>query len=100
VQWASAGFRRPAEESPGCVGRSIRLPPDLAGFVSGQLTVKFAVGASGEIRQVMLMADVPDQRILRAIENALRSCRFRPGADERGRSIAIWVILPIRFEAG
>jgi len=100
AQWAAAGFRRPAEDEPGCVGRSIRLPPDLAGFVSGQLTVKFAIGPAGDVREVMMLSDVPDQRITRVIENALRSCRWRPGADERGRAIAIWVILPVRFEAG
>jgi protein TonB len=97
-RWVTTGFRKPAEVEPGCVAASIRLPPDLAGFVSQRLTVKFAVNRDGSVGRVELLADVPDRRIEAAIVRALGSCRWRPGADARGEPIALWVILPIRFE--
>jgi protein TonB len=97
-RWVTTGFRKPAEEVPGCVASSIRLPPDLAGFVSERLTVKFAVGRDGSVGRVELLGDLPDRRIEAAILRALGACRWRPGADARGEPIALWVILPIRFE--
>lgn len=99
-QWLTSGFRRPAEVEPGCVAAAIRLPPELAGYVSGPLTVKFAVGRDGQVGRIQVVGAVPDRRIEGAIVRALQSCRWRPGADARGEPIAIWVILPIRFEAG
>jgi protein TonB len=96
-RWYTEGFRRPVEASPGCVAAAIRLPPDLAGFVSERLSVKFAVGRDGRVGEVVFLANVPDRRIEAAVVAALRSCAWRPGADGRGLPIALWVILPIRF---
>jgi protein TonB len=98
-QWMTSGFRRPAEVQPGCVGSSVRLPPELAGFVSGPVTVKFAVGRDGAVGRVEVMGDLPI-RVQAAIAHALQACRWRAGADARGQPIAIWVILPLRFEGG
>ncbi len=99
-QWYAAGFRRPAEVDAGCVARAIRLPADLTGLVAGRITVKFAVGRDGTVREVLVLSPVADRRVAAAIEGALRACRFRPGTDAQGRPIGLWVILPLRFEAG
>lgn len=98
-QWVTTGFRKPAEVHAGCVAAAIRLPPELAGFVSGPVTVKFAVARDGTVGRVSVLAEVPE-RIQTAILRALGECRWRPGADARGQPIALWVILPIRFEGG
>lgn len=98
-QYASAGFRRPAERDPGCLRRAIRVPRELAGYVSGQVVLKFAVGRDGAVGRIEVMAGEPDGRIVEAIAQALRACAWVPGADARGIPVALWVILPLRFEA-
>jgi protein TonB len=97
-QYATAGFRRPAEAEPGCLRRSIRLPSELAGYVSGPVTVKFAVGRDGSVGAVQILGQT-DPRIAGAIQGALRACRWLPGADARGQPVSLWVILPLRFES-
>jgi hypothetical protein len=48
-RYVSNGFQAPAESRPGCVGSSIRLPANLAGYAAGQVVVKFAVGRDGTV---------------------------------------------------
>jgi protein TonB len=99
-QYATAGFRKPQEVQPGCVKSSMRVPPSLAGFISGPITVKFAVRRDGSIGQVQIMSQVADPRITEVIRQGLASCQWTPGADAQGRPVSIWVILPIRFAGG
>lgn len=98
-RYVSSGFRAPAEVRPGCVGSSVRLPHDLAGFAAGQVVVKFAVGRDGSVGLARLMTPVPDARIFDAIRQALASCRWRPGSDAQGQPVTLWVVLPLRFAA-
>ncbi len=99
-QYAMAGFRKPQERSPGCTSRSMRVPPSLQGFISGPITVKFAVRRDGTIGQVQVMSQIPDPRIADIIRRGLSACEWLPGADAQGRPTALWVILPLRFTAG
>jgi protein TonB len=62
------------------------------------VTVKFAVRRDGSVGQVEVLGDLPDRRIEAAILRALGACRFSPGADARGEPIALWVVMPLRFE--
>lgn len=96
-KFATAGYRKPAMAEPGCVQRSVRVGRDLQGFVSGPITVKFAIRPDGKPDQFQAMTAVPDQRISSEIWRAVQSCRWVPGADPRGKPVSIWVILPIRF---
>lgn len=98
-QYVTSGFRSPAEAVPGCVGRSVRLPHDLAGYAAGQVVVKFAVGRDGRVGLTRLMTPVPDPRIFEAIRQALESCRWRAGTDAQGQPATLWVVLPLRFAA-
>ena len=98
-RYVTTGFRAPAELVPGCVGRSVRLPQDLAGFAAGQVVVKFAVGRDGTVGLARLMTPVPDPRIFEAIRQALASCRWRSGTDAQGQPVTLWVVLPLRFAA-
>ncbi len=97
--YATAGYRKPQMAEPGCVQRTMRVPSQLAGFVSGPITVKFAVRADGAPSRFEVMTQVPDQRIGQLIWQAVQACRWTPGADAQGRPVSIWVILPVRFTA-
>jgi protein TonB len=98
-QYATAGFRRPAEADPGCVRRSVRLPPELAGFVSGTLTLKFGIGREGTVGTLQIVGQELDPRVVEAIRRAVTGCRWIAGADTRGQPVAIWVVMPMRFES-
>lgn len=98
--FATAGYRKPEMARRGCVQESVRLPRELLGFVSGPVTVKFAIGRDGVPSRFEVLTGVPDQRISGAIWKAVQECKWVPGADAQGKPTAIWVILPIRFAGG
>jgi len=99
-QYVTTGFRKPAEAVPGCVRGAIRMPPDLAGYVSGPTTVKFAVGRDGTIGRVEVLGAALDERVVEVIRRGLRACRWLPGADAQGRPVSLWVVMPLRFASG
>ncbi len=99
-QFATAGYRKPEMVVKRCVQDSVRLPQQLLGFISGPITVKFAIKRDGQPSQFQVMTDVPDKRIGDAIWNAVQACKWVPGADAQGRPVSIWVILPLRFTSG
>ena len=96
-QFATAGYRKPEMAQRGCVQQSVRVPRELMGYISGPITVKFAIGRDGLPSRFQAMTDVPDRRIADAIWGAVQTCKWVPGADAQGKPTAIWVILPIRF---
>jgi TonB family protein len=97
-RYPTEGFRRPRLVEPGCVQRSIRLPRDATARLSGPVTVKFAVGTAGEVGLFQVLGDVGDPRVAQALSDAVRGCRFVPGADAQGTPTRLWVTMPIRFE--
>ncbi len=99
-QYVTTGFRKPAEAVPGCVRGAIRMPPDLAGYVSGPTTVKFAVGRDGTVGRVEVLGAALDARVVDVIRRGLHACRWLPGADAQGRPVALWVVMPLRFASG
>jgi protein TonB len=98
--YPGAGWKRPEQAQRDCVQNSVRIPSGLRGFVSGPITVKFAIGADGAPSAFQLIGSVPDARIAGAIWQAIQSCRWIAGADAEGRPARLWVIMPIRFQAG
>ena len=98
--YPGAGWRRPEQARRGCVQESVRIPHDLRGFVSGPIMVRFAIGRDGEPSAFEVLGANPDARIGGAIWQAIKSCRWIPGADARGRPMKIWVIMPLRFVSG
>lgn len=98
--YATAGYRKPQMAQAGCVQQSVRLPRELLGFISGPITVKFAINRDGSPSRYEVMTSVPDRRISDAIWHAIQGCKWIPGADAQGRPTAIWVILPFRFTSG
>ncbi len=95
--YAGAGFRSPAPARPRCLQESIRIPHALQGRLSGSITVKFAVGRDGSVGLFEILGEQPDPRVAEALESAVRSCEFRPGADAQGRATRLWVVMPLRF---
>ena len=98
--YATAGYRKPQMAAAGCVQSTVRLPRELLGFISGPITVKFAINRDGSPSRYEVMTNIPDRRISDAIWNAIQTCKWIPGADAQGRPTAIWVILPLRFTSG
>jgi protein TonB len=98
--YATAGYRKPQMAQAGCVQSSVRLPRELLGYISGPITVKFAINRDGSPSRYEVMTAVPDKRISDAIWNAIQGCKWIPGADAQGKPTAIWVILPLRFTSG
>ena len=96
-QFARQGFRSPSQETPNCVQSTVRIPRDLQDFVSGPITVRFAVDRDGSVGLFRVEGQVPDRRIAEAIWAAVRECRFVPGADDQGRAVRLWVVMPVRF---
>jgi hypothetical protein len=97
--YATAGFQKPRPEVPSCVQSALRIPADLQQFVSGPVTVRFAVSRDGAVSRFELMGEVAHPRIGDAIWQALRSCKFVPGADAQGTPTSLWLVMPIRFVA-
>jgi len=91
-----AQFTKPREAEAGCVGRSLRIPREMRGF-SGTVTVKFAVQPSGATSHFKVLSDAVDVRLAAAIQQAVSTCRFEPGADFAGTPRAVWMVLPLRF---
>jgi len=98
--YPGAGWRRPEQAQRDCVQNSVRIPSSLRGFVQGPVTAKFAIGPDGAPSSFQLIGNVPDARIRAAIWQAVRSCRWIAGSDAQGHPAKLWVIMPIRFEAG
>jgi protein TonB len=94
--YAAEGYRKPRTAEPGCVQRSIRVPEELMDRL-GVVTVKFAIDRDGTPSRFQSVSHGLADRVAPGIWRAVQGCRWLPGADARGRPVAIWVILPIRF---
>jgi len=92
-----AASRNPAPLDRQCVPRALRERSDVADRLPDEIRARFPVGASGAIGPVELMGEVSDPELAEAIEGAIRSCPFVPGADEEGRPISLSVVMRIRF---
>ncbi|BDG09469.1 energy transducer TonB [Anaeromyxobacter paludicola] len=99
--YATNGYQKPAQVRANCVQSSVRIPRDLAGFVSSApVVVQFAIRPDGSPTRLTMKTPVPDPRIEQAIWNAIQGCQWVPGKDARGTPVSIWVIMPFRFTGG
>lgn len=95
--YATSGYVKPRQAQANCVQNSVRIPQGFAGYVSGPVTVKFAVRADGSVSQFQVPGNPLPNPVVAAIWQAVQSCKFIPGSDPRGKPTTIWVILPLRF---
>jgi len=103
--FAGAGYRRPAPVTPGCIERGVRIPQSLADRLPPSVMLRFAVGRDGsaDLVQVLPGGDPGtgvrpiDAQLAQALTQAVRACRFTPGADEAGRLARLWVMMRVRF---
>ncbi len=99
--YPTTGYQKPAQARRNCVQSSVRIPRDLAGFVSSApVLVQFAIRPDGTPTRFTLKTPVPDPRIEQALWNAIRQCPWIPGKDARGVPVSVWVIMPFRFTGG
>jgi hypothetical protein len=94
------GYTKPTMREPRCVQDSIQLPYKLLGFVSGPITVLFAVGPDGEPGRFKVLTRRVPPGITEAIWRAVKGCEWRPGRSPDGTPTRIWVVLPLRFSSG
>jgi hypothetical protein len=97
--FAVTGYTRPALKVSGCLVSMLEVPRGFEGWVAGPVTVRFVVNPDGSVSRFMALTDAP-VRILRAIERAVASCEWSPGANPEGVPVPIWVIQPFRFVQG
>jgi protein TonB len=85
-----------ADELPETVRRTPPEYPEAARShgVSGTVRVGALVGKDGVVKRTLIWASIPelDQAAVRAVEN----WGFKP-ARSRGKNIAVWVVVPVRF---
>ena len=96
-KYVTSGFKPPVLQNASCIRENTRIPAQLAGFVSGPITVKFAVYSNGAVGAFQVMGQLPDPRIGEAIKAAITSCAWTPGTDPQGKPTALYVIMPFRF---
>jgi protein TonB len=89
--------RNPAPLDRHCVPRALRARRDLAGRLDGEIKARFPVAASGEIGRIEVLGEGMDPDVAAAVEEAIRSCPFVPGADTDGRPTPLSVVMKIRF---
>jgi protein TonB len=95
--YMTSGFKAPRLSSRTCLAENLHIPAAVSDFVSGAITVKFAVYSNGAVGAIQILTPLPDARIGEAIKRAISACEWVPGSDHQGRPIAIWVIQPVRF---
>jgi hypothetical protein len=94
-EFAAPGGLRPALAEPGCLERELRLPPEF-GDTEGTASVKVAIDGRGV--PVLFHAITPTpEPIVTAIGEAVKRCRWTPGADPRGQPATIWLTVPVRI---
>jgi hypothetical protein len=89
---------RPAEQRPGCLADSMRVPRAMLGHLPDSTTLEFTVSADGEIWGVSSDAHV-GRGLDVQFRAALSRCAWTPAADLSGVPITRRVRVPIRFEA-
>jgi len=92
-----AASRNPVPVDRQCVPRTLRERADVVDRLPDEIRARFPVGASGAIGPVEVMGETSDPEVAEAIEDAIRSCPFVPGADDEGRPISLSVVMRIRF---
>jgi TPR repeat protein len=97
AEYAGPGSLRPALRDPGCVDRSLEVPPEYRGS-RGTVTVKLRVDAAGKPGLVHPLTPVPEE-IVSAVAAAVGGCRWSAGGDGDGRPTSLWTTLVVKLDA-
>jgi hypothetical protein len=89
---------RPAEQRPGCLAESMRVPRAMLGHLPDTTSLEFTVSADGEILGVASDAHV-GRGLDTQFRRALSGCQWTAATDLAGVPVARRVRVPIRFEA-
>lgn len=93
----ASGDHAPLLGDEGCPARALRLPPDLAALPTAPVTVRLAVGPTGQVSHVRPQGEFADPRLAEAIRAAVAGCEWKPGTDAAGRPAWLRVERSIRF---
>lgn len=64
--------------------------------IEGQVVARFLVTAKGDVDRINIISSQPPRMFDQVVREAVGKWRFRP-ARFQGRNVAVWVMLPIRF---
>ncbi len=95
----AATLRNPGPADPRCIPKALHVRRDLAARLPAEIAVRFQVAATGAVGRIEVLGAVNDADVTRAIEDAIRSCTFIPGADEDGRPTTLPVVMRVQFDA-
>ncbi|WP_052360227.1 energy transducer TonB [Solidesulfovibrio alcoholivorans] len=65
--------------------------------IEGRVVARLLVTADGGVNRISIVSAKPPQIFEQAVISALEKWRFHP-ARYKGREVATWVMLPIRFD--
>lgn len=66
--------------------------------IEGTVIVQVKILANGKVGETRIIKGVPNHlELSEAAIQAIRRTKWRPGQDELGRSVAIWISIPIVF---
>lgn len=90
-------YRPPTPEDPLCLGTAMaeKLPP----VPEGRVVLRFPVDPSGMVGDVTILADTAgvSHKVLVATEESIRVCKWLPAQDPQGRTVQVFVVLPVEF---
>lgn len=90
-------YRQPRPEDPLCLGVQLRekVPPQR----EGKVVVRFPVDAFGRSGEISILANTVgvDPKVIQAMEESIRVCKWAPAQDPQGRTVQVLVVLPIDF---
>jgi len=96
---ASPGPREmPRMRAPDCFGRTIRIPRSQAG-ARRLVEAKFVIGRDGRVGRFQILTEDLPLALAEAIATSVQGCEWLPATDG-GKPTAMWVVLPVRLEAG
>lgn len=93
--FGTVGYVRPVLQDPGCIFDGLRRT--VGPRYDRPVRVKLAVLADGTMGPIEPYGDVPAQ-VVRAIQRAAEGCRFKPGTRADGTPVAMWVVLPVKYQ--
>lgn len=93
--FGTVGYVRPVALDPGCIldglRRTVGPPYDEV------IRVKFAVMADGTMGGIEFYGDVPAY-VVNSVRRAAGACTFKPGTRADGTPLAMWMVLPIKYD--
>lgn len=93
------GCVRPRPADPSCVADAVQRVPVPPYLRSSITRVRFVVTRDGRVARFDTYDALPDP-VAERVQQAVSACAWLPGQDLAGRTVSMWVLLPVRFWDG